>query len=121
MPGKFEGNSDPEVAEYLYERSMNGWQSEEKGESDYSGWHCLFLFDNEQRNLDPLDVSLDVIDRLQTAYVCTEDSQGFWTCEGFDSEEEARSYYNQKPDFGELPYDEEHIVAQAEADARLEE
>jgi hypothetical protein len=37
---------------------------------------------------------------LQVAYVCTEDPQGFWTCEGFDTVEEARSYYNGKPDFG---------------------
>jgi hypothetical protein len=98
MPGKFEGNSDPEMAEYLYERSMNGWQNEDKGESDYSGWHCLFIFDDEQL---PTDIgNAEIVKRLGRAYVCTEDNFGFWTCQVFDSSEEARTYYEQLPDFG---------------------
>lgn len=105
MPGKFEGNADEVLAEYLYERAMNGWQDEDKGESDYSGWHTLFIFGNGfkaapmRRNFDSTDV-IEAPDPIKPAYVCTEDSNGFFTCVAFETVEGARTYYDALPDWG---------------------
>jgi hypothetical protein len=99
MPGKFEGNADPELAEFLYERSMQGWQDADKGESDYGGWYCLFIFEGTDVKVAEAD-DRGILARLGNAYVCHEDSNGFWTCSVFDTAEEARRDYDSAPEWG---------------------
>jgi hypothetical protein len=108
MPGKFEGNADQAMAQYLYQLSMNNWQDEDKGESDYSGWHSLFIFYGKpQPPIITVDDAVMVpAHPLKQAYVCTEDANGFFTCIAFETVNGARKYYDDLPDWGENHPDE---------------
>lgn len=98
MPGKFEFNSDPELAEFLYERSLNGWQDAEKGSSDQGGWYCLFVFEDTDIKVSESD-NRGILARLGAAYVCHEDENGFWMCSEFDSVEDARKDFDSAPEW----------------------
>ncbi len=39
--GKFEGNADQDLAEYLYKQSLDGWNDEEIGDVEGFGWYGL--------------------------------------------------------------------------------
>ena len=85
MPGKFEGNADEELAERLYDATLEGMCDEEIGSSQELGWFGRF------------------IDRPGPFYyILSEDSNGF-----FD--------YNQYDTLPELNKDWEEIEAMYEA------
>ena len=72
-PGKFEGCADDRLAEVLYSISQNGCD-EDCGEVDFTGWYGLILHRNH-------------------GYIVSEDSQGFFDYEYFESKDEARAEY----------------------------
>lgn len=68
MPGKFEGNVDEELAERLYDATLEGGCDEEIGSVHELGWYGRF------------------IDRVgQYYYILFEDSDGFFEYFQFDS------------------------------------
>lgn len=66
-PGKFEGNSDEELAERLYENTLESGQEEDFGSVDEGGWFALVA--------DYQSIG-EQTDRL---YIVEQDSQGFFT------------------------------------------
>jgi hypothetical protein len=80
-PGKFEGNEDQDVAEILYDATMNGMQDEEAGDVQETGmWSGIF------RGVEVRDGELQ--DGFPGGYIVQEDEQGFFTYTEFDDDEE---------------------------------
>jgi hypothetical protein len=80
-PGKFEGNEDQDVAEVLYDATMNGMQDEEVGDVSETGmWSGIF------RGVEVRDGELQ--DGFPGGYIVQEDEQGFFTYTEFDDDEE---------------------------------
>jgi hypothetical protein len=80
-PGKFEGNEDQDVAEILYDATMNGMQDEEVGDVSETGmWSGIF------RGVEVRDGELQ--DGFSGGYIVQEDEQGFFTYTEFEDDEE---------------------------------
>jgi hypothetical protein len=80
-PGKFEGNEDQDVAEILYDATMNGMQDEEVGDVQETGmWSGIF------RGVEVRDGELQ--DGFPGGYIVQEDEQGFFTYTEFEDDEE---------------------------------
>jgi len=73
-PGKFEGCADDRLAEVLYSISQDGCD-EDCGDVSESGWYGLILHRGH-------------------GYIVSEDSQGFFNYEYFESKDEARAEFN---------------------------
>lgn len=79
-PGKFQNNESLEIAEALY--SMLGEENDSYGDSSSGlGWYGLFT---------DIDVLVDGVsspypEGMQANYIVEEDTNGFFTYEGFDS------------------------------------
>lgn len=106
-PGKFEGNESLEISEFLYIMAP----SDTLGTIDEFGWHGLVdgiddifktinenPFILEMRELDLIDDDDSVIRDIKPAYIVDEDSNGFFTYTGFDSNEAARKAWKRLTD-----------------------
>ena len=70
--GKFEGCADTQLAEYLYNITMESGQDKEAGDvQDYGCWYGLIL-------------NVSGIGKFKS-YIVTEDGQGFFDYEEFDT------------------------------------
>ena len=83
--GKFDSN----VEEFVYEKVMDGWSSEELGESESFGHYDLVLFGK------PVTVKQDTGDWSFVAAIMKEDSQGFISVDYFDTDKEAKDAWSQ--------------------------
>jgi hypothetical protein len=80
-PGKFEGNEDQDVAEILYDATLNGMVDEEAGDVQEHGmWSGIF------RGVEVEDGELK--DGASGGYIVQEDEQGFFTYAEYDTDEE---------------------------------
>jgi hypothetical protein len=72
--GKFEACDDDRLAEVLYSISLDGCD-DSCGEAEYFGWYGLIL-------------------HRKHGYVVSEDSQGFFCYERFETKEEAQTAFD---------------------------
>jgi hypothetical protein len=89
-PGKFQANESLEIAEDLYRQVQDGMASEQFGGGDTT-WEGLLL--DQLDTLNTPDLQITVPEGMQRAYIVREDSQGFFTYRGFDSEADALSQF----------------------------
>jgi hypothetical protein len=82
-PGKFEGNASLEISEYLYMETLQGSYEEAYGSVTEPPffWQALVFAD------------ASLIPDMKPAYIVVEDSFGFFSYHGFDTEEAARSRF----------------------------
>jgi hypothetical protein len=86
-PGKFEGNEDQEVAEILYDATMNGMQDEEAGDVQEHGmWSAIF------RGVEIEDGELK--DGATGGYIVQEDEQGFFSYAEYEDDDELNEEWN---------------------------
>ncbi len=72
-PGKFEGNADQDLAEYLHKLSLDGWTDEEIGDVEGFGWYGLLTQVAGRGKL--------------KSYIIHEDSQGFFNYTTYDTQD----------------------------------
>jgi hypothetical protein len=91
-PGKFEGNDSLIVSKFLYNYTLDGFQDEQYGSVTEPSfiWEALIVIDWGMFPGEGYDPLMDI---LKPAYIVWEDSHGFFSYVGYDTEEEARNQY----------------------------
>jgi hypothetical protein len=78
VAGKFEGNTDEKLAEYLYQLSLDGY-GEELGDVQDFGWYGLITH-------------LSGIGKMKS-YIIHEDTYGFFHYDDYNSKAEAETHW----------------------------
>jgi hypothetical protein len=96
VPGRYEHNHDPQLAELLHQVTEEGWGNDSVGDLDEDGFHASLLIVEpaEQPEL------TDAFDHAIPAgsWILTEDQQGFVTVEQYPSSAAARHAFDHLPD-----------------------
>jgi hypothetical protein len=87
-PGKYEACADQELAEILHNETLESWCVEECGTCQDMGWYGL-------------------LEHEGSWYICETDNDGFFTYETYETEEEARTIWQEIEDSYETYYDME--------------
>lgn len=108
MPGKFEGNESEEVAEILYDATLNGMVDEEIGDvQEYGLWTAIFRGVKVENG--------ELLDAEKGGYIVEEDERGFFDYMYFDQnneleEEWQRAVFNYEEAMEESEPEEEEEV-----------
>jgi hypothetical protein len=98
VPGRYEHNHDPQLAELLHHVTEQGWGNDSVGDLDQDGFHAslLLIQPAEQQEL------TDAFDRAIPAgsWILTEDQQGFVILEQYPTPAAARHAFDHLPDSG---------------------
>jgi hypothetical protein len=98
MPGRYEHNPDPQLAELLHHVTEQGWGNDSAGDLDQDGFHASLLIVEpaEQQEL------TKAFDRAIPAgsWIVTEDPQGFVTADQYPTPAAARHAFDHLPDLG---------------------
>lgn len=81
-PGKFEGAADQDIAEYLYD--IIGWQGTDEEEGSVTEWPFTWF-----------GLLTNVAEMGGLSYIVSEDEQGFFDYEEFDTAEEAKERWDE--------------------------
>jgi hypothetical protein len=106
VPGRYEHNRDPQLAELLYHVAEEGWGNDSVGDLDQDGFHASLLIVEpaEQQEL------TEAFDRAIPAgnWILTQDQQGFITVDQYPTPTAARYAFDHLPDYGGPGESEDH-------------
>jgi hypothetical protein len=96
VPGRYEHNRDPQLAELLHEVTEQGWGNDSVGDLDQNGFHASLLIVEpaEQQEL------TEAFDHAIPAgnWILTEVQQGFVTVDQYPTPQAARYAFDHLPD-----------------------
>jgi hypothetical protein len=96
MPGRYDHNPDPRLAELLHEVTEEGWGNDSVGDLDRDGFHASLLIVEpaEQQELaEAFDRDIPV-----GSWIVTEDQQGFVILDQYPTPAAARHAFDNLPD-----------------------
>jgi hypothetical protein len=110
LPGRYEHNRDPQLAELLHHVTEEGWGNDSLGDLDEDGFHASLLIVEpaEQQEFS------EVFDRAIPAgnWILTEDQRGFVTVDQYPTPAAARYAFEHLPDL-EAPGEEDGTITPA--------
>jgi hypothetical protein len=110
VPGRYEHNRDPQLAELLNEVTEEGWGNDSVGDLDQDGFHASLLIVEpvEQQEL------VEAFDRDIPAgnWILTEDQQSLVTVDQYPTPQAARHAFDHLPDL-DCPGDEDGTITPA--------
>jgi hypothetical protein len=110
VPGRYEHNPDPRLAELLHQVTEEGWGNDSVGDLDEDGFHAsLVIVEPAERQ----ELS-EAFDRAVPAgnWVLTEDQQGFVTVDQYPTPAAARHAFEHLPDL-DVPGEEDGTITPA--------
>jgi len=110
VPGRYEHNPDPQLAELLHHVTEQGWGNDSVGDLDQDGFHAslLIIEPAEQQEL------TQAFDRDIPAgsWIVTEDQQGFVILDQYPTPQAAWYAFGHLPDYGS-PGEEDATITPA--------
>jgi hypothetical protein len=98
VPGRYEHNRDPQLAELLHHVTEEGWGNDSIGDLDEDGFHTSLLIVEpaEQQEL------TEAFERNIPAgnWIFTQDQQGFVTLDQYPTAQAARHAFDHLPHYG---------------------